>query len=178
MLYNIRTRQFVDCYYRRVGKNEVGEYIPPNWVFNFKNDFNKDCEVFSLETKEYPGIAQGIVALRVYKGEYRVQLVSAESSKENKLYRIGLERYGVNDFRIYKGVGNNLVAFACQYSLENGCDGYMHLTSKTETINFYTSNELGGEFFEEKSQLIIFDENIGQRLAKRYFPGGAIQWVK
>ena len=126
---------------------------------------------FTIETKEYPGIAQGVVALRVYKGEYRVQLVSAESSKENKVYRLGLERNGINDFRIYKGVGHNLVAFACQYS-------FMHLSSKTETIDFYTSKELGGELFEEKSQLVIFDEKVGQRLAERYFPGGVIQWVK
>uniref|UniRef100_UPI003F494C5A hypothetical protein n=1 Tax=Niallia taxi TaxID=2499688 RepID=UPI003F494C5A len=88
-----------------------------------------------------------------------------------------VERYGENIDRIYTGIGINLVALACQYSLENGCEGHINLISKHETIDFYKSKELGGKQFKEGSQLIIFNEPVGQRLAKKYFPGGAIHWL-
>ncbi|WP_053362575.1 hypothetical protein [Bacillus sp. FJAT-27251] len=178
MLYNTRTQQFVECYYRRVGTEEVKEYVPPRWVFDFQKDFDEEFEVFILETKEYPGSAQGVISLKIYKNEFRVYLKSAEASAVNKLYRLGLERNGLNDFRIYKGVGANLVAFACQYSLENNCDGYVNLISKTETVSFYTSEELGGKPLSRGSQTIIFNEEAGTNLARKYFPGGAIQWVE
>lgn len=175
MIYNYKTKKWTECYYRKIDLSEVGEYVPPKWVFDFKKDFEEGFEVFTLETFEYPGEVQGIVALKVNKAEYTVHLKSAECADCNKYHVRGLKRNGVNKDRIYTDVGYNLVAFACQYSLEQGCDGHMNLTSKTDTIPYYL--RLGGKQFKEGSQMILFDEPIGQSLAATKFPGGVIKWL-
>lgn len=46
----------------------------------------------------------------------------------------GLKRNGLNPDRIYKGIGVNLVAFACQYSLENDCDGHPYVTRGVDSF--------------------------------------------
>lgn len=176
MLYNLKADKWVECFYRRVeGIEEIREYCPPRWVFEFELDYKEGYDIFVLETKEYPGTAQGIVSLKVITNEYAVHLKSAETADSNKYYLRGQKRNGVNEDRIYKGVGTNLVAFACQYSLENECDGYMYLISKTTTLSFY--EELGGEPLFQGSQKIAFIEKSGEKLAKKFFPGGAIKWL-
>lgn len=173
MIFNLKTEQYVDCYYREVGIEEVGEYVPPQWVFDFKKEYAAQCDVFTMETKEYPGIAQGVIALQVQNEEETIFLKSAEAAHSNKTFFQGLEREGYNEDRIYTGVGANLVAFACQYSLEKGCHGHIHLVSKTQTVPFY--QKLGGRLFS--AQNILFDESAGVQLAKKFFPGGAIKWL-
>ncbi|MEX3713351.1 GNAT family N-acetyltransferase [Cytobacillus horneckiae] len=177
MLYNLKADKWVECFYRRVeGINEINEFSPPKWRFEFLADYQEGYEIFALETKEYQGIAQGIVALKVVQEEYAVHLKSAETADSNKYYIRGEKRNGVNKDRIYKGVGTNLVAFACQYSLENKYDGFMYLISKTTTIPFY--EKFGGEMLSKNSQTIFFDEKNGGNMARKYFQGGAIKWVE
>lgn len=43
----------------------------------------------------------------------------------------------LNNNRKYAGIGKCLVAFACQYSIDKGLDGFIALTSKTSKIPFY-----------------------------------------
>ncbi len=95
------------------------------------------------------------------------------------IYRFtkGRNRNGINENRIYKGIGYNLVSFACQYSLEMDCGGHMYLKSKTTTTRFYTE-QLKGVHLYEGSQEIVFNEKAGTNLAKSHFPGGGIQWLK
>ncbi|MBJ8108955.1 hypothetical protein JDS99_04660 [Bacillus cereus group sp. N6] len=173
MIYNLKTEESVECYYREVDIVEAGEYVPPRWLFDFKEEFNDGYKVFVLETLEYPGVAQGVVAIGINKAEVSVHLKSTESSADNKTFIRGQKRNGINKDRIYTGVGANLVAFACQYSLENECEGFMYLISKTETVSFY--EDLGGISFGHR---VVFNEFAGRRLADRYFPGGEIQWLK
>lgn len=175
MIFNLKTQRWVECYYRKLDKDEVSEYVPPSWVFNFTLEFNYDFEVFVLETKEFPGTVQGIVALKVNKEEFTVHLKSAESADINKYYIHGLKRNGLNPDRIYKDIGVNLVAFACQYSLENDCDGHVNLISKSETIPFY--KRIGGATLFDGAQIIVFLEKVGKKLATENFSGGAIQWL-
>lgn len=35
MLYNLITQKWAECYYLKLDKDEVREYGPPNWVFDF-----------------------------------------------------------------------------------------------------------------------------------------------
>ncbi|MGG0178702.1 hypothetical protein [Gottfriedia acidiceleris] len=158
----------------------MAEYKPPRWVFDFQLDYEEDYEIFVLETLEYRGTVQGIVALKANKQESTTYLKSIEATNFNKVYINGKKTNGINFDRVYKGVGYNLVAFACQYSLNQGCEGYLYLKSKTETIPFYTNEEfgLGGKQLFEGSQIIVFDEQIGQKLASENFQGGVIQWLK
>lgn len=174
MILNLKTKKITECYYREVDFSEAGEYVPPRWVFDFKKDYEEGYKIFVLETLEYPGTAQGVVAIGINQAEYTVHLKSAESSADNKYYIHGLERNGINRDRIYKGVGANLVAFACQYSFENECEGYMYLISKTSTLPFYQDKLKGVPF----GQRVLFNPNTSLALVKEHFPGGAIKWVE
>ncbi|KQL42453.1 hypothetical protein AN960_00380 [Bacillus sp. FJAT-25509] len=176
MIFNIRFEEWEECYFRKIDIDEVGEYMPPRWVFNFKKEFDEEYEIFSLETKRFPGMAQGIIALKSSQDDCCVYLKSVETADFNKYYNIGKISHGMNHDRVYEGVGYNLVAFACQYSIVQGFEGYMYLVSKTDTIPFYTG--LGGDQLYEGSQTIVFQELVGQRLALKHFPGGEIQWLK
>ncbi len=120
-------------------------------------------------------MAQGVISLKVIENESSVHLKSVESADFNKHYIRGDYKNGINYDKQYEDVGYNLVALACQYSIERDCKGYVYLASKTQTIPFYT--DLGGRQFG-KSQMIYFYEKAGQNLAEEKFPGGAIQWLK
>ncbi|AFQ30448.1 hypothetical protein P4493_11030 [Bacillus thuringiensis] len=176
MIYNLKTKRFNDCYYRKINLNNVGKYVPPKWFFNFKHDLEEGYDVFTVETLEYPGEAQGVISLQARIHESTVYVKSIEAANHNKNFTRSRNRNDINTNRIYKGIGYNLVSFACQYSLEQGCGGHMYLKSKTTTTRFYTQH-LKGEHLYEGSQEIVFDEKAGMDLAKTHFPGGAIQWL-
>lgn len=159
-----------------MGKKEVGKYGPPKWVFNFKKDYADNYKVFSLETKEYPGEVQGVIALiDLYDGYYGVRIKDVESAEWNKSFIKGLEHKGKNVNRKYKEVGTNLVAFACQYSILKGLNGFVQLKSKSTTIKFY--EEIGFELFDLRERIMILDEEPAQALANDYFEGGVINWL-
>lgn len=76
--------------------------------------------------------------------------------------------------RIYKGVGRCLIAFACQYSLVSGLDGYVGLTSKSSKFSFYES--MGAT--PVSNQFYMFNTFASQKLVQKYFPGGILWWPK
>lgn len=39
--------------------------------------------------------------------------------------------------KLYEGVAGNLVAYACKISFQNGFDGYVSFTAKTQLIEHY-----------------------------------------
>lgn len=59
------------------------------------------------------------------------------------------------------------MAFACQYSLENDCDGHVNLISKSETIPFY--KRIGGETLFDGAQIIVFLEKAGKNWLLKIF---------
>ncbi len=79
----------------------------------------------------------------------------------------------LNPHQKYVGVGKCLVAFACQFSIEQGFDGYVNLKSKTQTISFY--KKIPGIENPGGGQLFTFNEYGAKTLASRYFEGG-IKW--
>jgi hypothetical protein len=179
MLKNIGTDQLVDCYYRELGNMEAKDYKPPSWFFNFYKELKEGYKIFALETKEYPGEAQGIISLKpLFDGFYAVEVKSVETAHVNKkIFVSGRNKGQLNLNRKYRDVSVNLIAFACQYSLEQGLDGFVYLKSKSNTIDLYTE-KLNGTLIDEAKRLIVFDEVVGKKIAGDFFPGGAIQWVK
>ncbi len=98
-----------------------------------------------------------------------IRVLNISSSPLNKKMIKGLPTLSQR----YKGVGKCLVAFACQYSIELGLDGYADLQSKTATkglyLNLGADNPFGGDH-------ITFDDQAAKALSVTYFKGG-IKWL-
>ncbi|MEX8546782.1 MAG: hypothetical protein V5804_04195 [Mucilaginibacter sp.] len=68
--------------------------------------------------------------------------------------------------KLYEGVAGNLVAYACKVSFQQGFDGYVSFTAKTQLIEHYrkTLNAIpsGG-------QLMIINTIAANILVDKYF---------
>jgi hypothetical protein len=122
------------------------------WEFSWSQAI-KDHEVYVMTTRQAPEIIQGMVALHVEKAFVFVHLV--ENAPSNR---------GKN--AIYKGVGGNLFAFACQLSLDKGCDGYVVFEAKTALITHY-QHVLGAKHITKHRMYI--DTPAATALVQQYF---------
>lgn len=177
MILNGETKALVECYFREIDAAEIREknYSKQGgWAFDWIDDLIGGYRVFCLETKEYPSVVQGLVSLKaLHDSAFNgVHVEHIESAEEN--LRFNLKTKETNFIRRYEYVGIHLVAFACQFSIDEGLEGFVELTSKTATIPFY--EKIGAKKLSKSSQKLIFFEPYGQALAKKYFPGG-VQWL-
>ncbi len=94
------------------------------WRFDWKIEMsNSEKQVYKLIIKDDVTI-QGLISVEVMENFIEMHLI------ENAPHNFGKEKR-------YLGVAGNLVAFACKLSLENGFNGYVAFTAKTELIEHY-----------------------------------------
>lgn len=125
-----------------------------NWNFDWSIDY-KDLtkEVYKLTITSSPNVIQGLVSLSKKKGYIELNLL------ESAPFNIGKKK-------IYEGVAGNLVAFCCKVSFQNGFDGYVAFTAKTQLIEHY-KKVLGATHFRSQRMFIEFD--AAKKLVERYF---------
>lgn len=174
MIIDTKKQKLVDCYFRKIDRSEItkNNYKPPNWSFHWLKPLTHGFEIYGIVTEEYPNEIQGLIALKPnYDEAFRcVDVEIIESAPHNKKIVKGEE----NEDRKYIGVGRCLVAFACQYSLDKGLEGFIELTSKTSKIDFYT--DLGATPTFGQNMMIADKQAV--ELAKQYFSGGVKWWQK
>ncbi|GGM43319.1 hypothetical protein GCM10011351_31610 [Paraliobacillus quinghaiensis] len=175
MIYDVNTHKIIGCYFREVKREEIihNNYNPKGgWSFNWLKPITHSFEVYGLVTEDYPDLIQGLIALKSnYDEAFRcVDIDIIESAPQNKKVVKGEE----NNHRRYIGVGRCLVAFACEYSLSAGLEGFIELTSKSSKIDFY--QDLGACSTYGQNMMITGDRAI--ELAKCYFSGGVQWWEK
>lgn len=167
MIRSINTNKDVPCYYREVTLKEIREkkYLKSNgWEFDWDIPIGMGFMVYGLVTEEFPEDVQGLIAVKAntHPEFLCVFLEIVESAPTNKK---------VHPNRRYKGVGIDLIAFACQYSFDNNCDGYVKLTSKTSKFDFYDKLK-----FDRYGQDCTMHTKYALSLAKKHFPGGVLWW--
>ncbi|MCK6259561.1 hypothetical protein LCY76_23615 [Fictibacillus sp. KIGAM418] len=175
MIIDAVTKRRVDVYFREVTKEEIraNKYNKRGgWAFNWLTPLKDGFRVFALITETEPEVAQGLIAMRaLHDPDFNcVHLENIEAAPQNKRF---LGPKGFNNAQRYENVGKCLVAFACQYSLDQGLEGYVELIAKNSVLQFYS--DLGGIPFGRK---VIFDERGALRLIRKHFPGGAKLWRK
>ncbi|HDX9577011.1 TPA: hypothetical protein ROX88_000482 [Bacillus pseudomycoides] len=175
MLKEMASNKEVVYYFRRIEKEEIkqNKYLPDNgWDFNWLHPISHNFEVYGLVTELYPDSVEGLIALKQNNDPdfLCVDIDIVESAPKNKKEIKGY----ANVQRIYKGVGRCLIAFACQYSLVSGLDGYVGLTSKSSKFSFYES--MGAT--PVSNQFYMFNTFASQKLVQKYFPGGVLWWQK
>jgi hypothetical protein len=106
-----------------------------------------------LTTLNNQKIIQGLISI-TDKGDH-IFMDLIESAKFNK-----------GKGKLYKGVAGNLVAYACKISFQNGFEGYVSFTAKTQLIEHYQKSLNAINF---NGQLMIINTLSANTLIDKYF---------
>lgn len=112
------------------------------WKFDWSKTQKNGYTIYELFV-ENDETVQGRISLKIDGGVADVDIV--ESAPYN---------YGHNGK--YIGVGGHLFAIACQISLENGCDGVVAFTSKSDLVEHYKRELKAVEIMPRR--LVIFED--------------------
>lgn len=123
-----------------------------NFAWNIELADNRK-EVFKLTITNNPGIIQGLISLTIEPDHVYMHLL--ESSPFN---------LGKN--KLYEGVAGNLVAHACKVSFQQGFDGFVSFTAKTNLIPHYEKT-LGAYILS--GHRMIIPQKSAQILIDKYF---------
>ncbi|MEK1828939.1 hypothetical protein AAAC51_07270 [Priestia megaterium] len=165
MIIDLETNGEVDFFIHPVTLEEVKNkkyHKKGGWLFNWGDEIKANREVFAISTSNQPDEVQGLISLEVLpeRGFEAVMVYLIESHSRN--------RYS-SENRRYAGIGTALIAFSCQYSVKHDLGGYVQLTSKSSTLDFY--KELNA-IVNPHSRMCIFEEEIGQIHAEKFFERG------
>lgn len=106
-----------------------------------------------MTTIENKNIIQGLISLIIEDKYITANLV------ENAKFNRGKEK-------IYRGVGGNLFAFACQRSMDMGFEGFVGFVAKTSLIKHYQET-LGAE--KAVGQRMFITDVSAEKLIYQYF---------
>ncbi|CAH1202710.1 hypothetical protein PAECIP111893_01895 [Paenibacillus plantiphilus] len=133
MIINLQTGESHDVFFQQLTQKDLKLFqIFKNkgWVFDWRAPMVEGFEVFALCTHSQPKIAQGLIASRSNdKPECNfIEVANIESAPHNKYQ---------HSERVFAGVGEHLMAYACKVSVQRGFDGFVQFKSKTTSIGFY-----------------------------------------
>lgn len=139
----------------RLTKTDLKQITKKNgWNFNWKTELaNNTKEVYKLTIVGNPNIVQGLVSLTINSDHIYMDLL------ENAPFNLGQNK-------LYEGVAGNLVAYACKISFQNGFDGYVSFTAKTQLIEHYQTS-LNAILFG--GQLMIINTLAANLLIDKYY---------
>lgn len=121
------------------------------WKFNWSTPQKDGCDIYELFLKGNLEV-EGRIALRIDDSFVEVDII--ESSPKN-----------VGSNGEYIGVGGHLFAIACLLSLNNGGDGFVAFTAKTNLIDHYIKS-LGARVLS--GQRMCIEEAAARELIKKY----------
>lgn len=127
--------------------------INNNFGFNWKREIEHD--LFAIRILANNKIV-GLMALKDFKSESRIQIMLLESSKEN-----------IGALKLYDNIAGCLIAFACNIAILNKYQGFVSLIPKTILIEHYKKNY----GFVEFGRQIMVDSEISRELVKKYLNG-------
>ncbi len=124
------------------------------WKFNWKKE-KKEINrlIYKLVLKSNTSILLGLISLETREDHVHIHLVEKTPNE-----------FGMS--KIYKGIGGNLFAFACNYSQEIGYDGVVAFYAKTNLIHHY-SVTLGATLI--KNQRMFIHSKQANILINKYF---------
>jgi hypothetical protein len=121
------------------------------WKFDWSKTERNGYSIYELFVLDDHTV-QGRISLQIDGGVADVEIVESAPFNYGNLGR-------------YEGVGAHLFAIACQVSLENGCDGYVAFTSKSDLMIYY-SKVLGA--VATTGQRMVIDDVASRKLIDKY----------
>jgi len=122
------------------------------WKFDWDREASTG-KIYKLVIRHAPEVIQGLVS--IYDGGDHIYMNLIETARHN---------FGKN--KIYEGVAGNLVAFACQISINKGYDGIVAFEAKTKLIEHYEQT-LKAQLFAGNRMFI--DKAAAYFLMEKYF---------
>ncbi len=124
------------------------------WNFSWGSEFaNLAREVYKLTIINNPHVIQGLVSVTVESDHIFMNLLESAP-------------FNIGENKLYEGVAGNLVAYACKRSFQQGFDGFVAFTSKTQLIQHY-QRTLGAILIG--NQRMIIDSESAEQLVIKYF---------
>ncbi|PIQ20075.1 MAG: hypothetical protein COW65_17140 [Cytophagales bacterium CG18_big_fil_WC_8_21_14_2_50_42_9] len=81
-------------------------------------------KVYKLTIVNNSGIVQGLISLTIETNHILMNLLESVP-------------FNIGENKLYEGVAENLVAYACKVSFQHEFDGYVAFTAKTNLIKHY-----------------------------------------
>ena len=104
-----------------------------NWLFDWSKTEKKGYKIHALYVEEDNRI-QGAISIRENPQNMSIEIDIVESAPFNSSYN-----KKVKD-KEYNGVGICLFTGVCKRSFENGYDGYVEFTAKSNLVKYYMDN--------------------------------------
>lgn len=138
-----------------VTKNDLVKLKSKDWLFAWKDEARDDSKIIhKLVIVDNPTIIQGLVSIEDRKDHFFIHLIESNNFNRGKK-------------KLYLGVPENLVAFVCKESFNNGYNGFVSFESKTRLIMHY-QHTLGAKLLF--NNFMVIDTLASAKLVKRYFP--------
>ncbi|GAB3316974.1 hypothetical protein GCM10027299_07850 [Larkinella ripae] len=139
----------------RLTKADLKQVTRKNgWHFNWKAEWADNMKsVFKLAITNNSTIIQGVLSVTFEPDHVYMHLL------ENVPFNVGQNKF-------YDGVAGNLVAHACKLSFQQGFDGFVAFTAKTQLIAHYKTT-LGA--YQLSGQRMIIPTNAASVLVEQYF---------
>ncbi len=124
------------------------------WKFNWKKEAKEQNRiVFKMVLDMNKSVLLGMLCIELKTDHFHIHLAEKSPNQFGKSNK-------------YEGIGGNLFAFACKYSLENGFEGVVAFIAKTKLIEHY-SVTLGAVLLKNQRMFILKEQ--AEFLIKKYF---------
>ena len=151
---NTLTGEVFDTEIVRLKGTDLKQIKKIDWQFDWREELrDKTKAVFKLTTTNNPTIIQGLLSIEDKRDHIFMHLI--ESARFNK----GKEK-------VYFGVPGNLIAYACQVSVDKGFEGFLAFDAKTALIKHYQETLHATHF---RGQRMFIDTLAAIRLISQYF---------
>lgn len=121
---------------------------------NFEFDWQQEThyDLYALKILDNKNTV-GLMALKDFKDELRIEIILIESSKDN-----------IGASKTYDNIAGCLIAYACRLAFKKSYFGFVSLIPKTRLIEHY-KNAYG---FEQFGRQLAIDTEQSLRLIKQY----------
>lgn len=124
------------------------------WKFNWKKEGKEQNRlIYKLILEKDKSILLGLISFEIKEDHILIHLVEKFPEEFGKTKK-------------FEGIGGNLFAIACKFSLENGFDGVVAFYAKTDLIQHY-SVTLGATLLKNQRMFIL--EKQAEILINKYF---------
>ncbi len=134
-----------------ISESELSEILDDN---NFEFDWQQEThyDLYALKILDNKNTV-GLMALKDFKDELRIEIILIESSKDN-----------IGASKTYNNIAGCLIAYACRLAFKKGYLGFVSLIPKTRLIEHY-KDAYG---FEQFGRQLAVDTEQSLRLIKQY----------
>ena len=135
----------------KISKTKALSMMKKGWKFDWSKPAKNGYSIFQLNLKGSKEV-EGLIALKSNEGFTEIDIVETAPANFGKNGR-------------YKGVGAHLFVIACQHSFDNGNDGYVAFTAKSNLVEYY-KKLLNAQLISEQKMFI--DTEAALKLLKIY----------